>query len=372
MNDGTGLQYFLTDHPSTGSGHRLGSVVATTDSNGTLTSQQRYLPFGGVRADVPSPNVPATDYGYTGQRNLDSNIGLMDYKARFYSPYLNRFIQPDNLIPSPANPQAFNRYTYVMNSPTNFNDPTGHMCEDPEATTARGGGIQRCDSGKVFGGKQHGDKSHGNGLGIKGSGRDSQLINKEIGGFYVGPNAPKDLWQYEESAYGIHGMNTVPSVPAGAFADTFGVINDYYDFGQRRNNQSNVSVSASFNLYSNGSIDVVSLTIVNASEQKIFLERVKFTASGNPVYQMITTTCNNLNQCYIPSPARIVPSGNDSGHFSAIDPKSIEIVPLTPSGYPLNPNNHFGPQSIQSVTIRLDFRFTIAPGMSFIQNTLIP
>ncbi len=98
MNDGTGLQYF----PSTSSGHRLtdhlGSVVATTDSNGTLTSQQRYLPFGGVRTDVPSPNTPATDYGYTGQRNLDPEIGLMDYKARFYSPYINRFIQPDTLI----------------------------------------------------------------------------------------------------------------------------------------------------------------------------------------------------------------------------------------------------------------------------------
>ncbi len=63
MNDGTGLQYFLTDH--------LGSVVATTDSTGTLTSQQRYLPFGGVRTDVPTTNVPSTDYGYTGQRNLD-------------------------------------------------------------------------------------------------------------------------------------------------------------------------------------------------------------------------------------------------------------------------------------------------------------
>ncbi len=56
-------------------------------------------------------------------------------KARFYSPYLNRFVQPDTLIPSPANPQAFNRYSYVMNSPVNFNDPTGHMCSDPEDPT---------------------------------------------------------------------------------------------------------------------------------------------------------------------------------------------------------------------------------------------
>ena len=217
-----------------------------------------------------------------------------------------------------------------------------------------------------------GEKSHGGGLGKKGSGKNRILKTKEIGEFYVGTNAPKDLWQYEESAYGGHGMNTVPAVSAAAFADTVGVANDYYDFGQRRNSQNNVSVSASYNLYDNGSIDVISLTIVNASEQRIFLDRVKFTASGNPIYQMITNTCNNLDQCYIPSPARVVPTGNDSGHFSTIDPKSIKIVPLTPSGYPLNTNNHFGPQSIQSVTIRLDFRFTIAPGMNFIQNSLIP
>jgi uncharacterized protein RhaS with RHS repeats len=78
MQDGTGLQYFLSDH--------LGSIAAVTDASGTLISQQRYLPFGGVRENAG--NITQTDYGYTGQRNLDSGIGLMDYKARFYSPCL--------------------------------------------------------------------------------------------------------------------------------------------------------------------------------------------------------------------------------------------------------------------------------------------
>jgi len=72
MRDANGLHYMRTDH--------LGSVVAITDSTGTLTSQQRYLPFGQVRTDVPSPNVPSTDFTYTGQRSLDSGMGgLMDY-----------------------------------------------------------------------------------------------------------------------------------------------------------------------------------------------------------------------------------------------------------------------------------------------------
>ena len=120
----SGLQYFITDH--------LGSTVAITDSNGTLTSQQRYLPFGGTRTNVTTPNSPGTDFGYTGQRQLDAGMGgLMDYKARFYSPMLGRFIQPDTIIPGAANPQNWNRYSYVGNSPILYNDPTGHMrsCE---------------------------------------------------------------------------------------------------------------------------------------------------------------------------------------------------------------------------------------------------
>ena len=51
----------------------------------------------------------------------------MDYKARFYSPYINHFIQPDSIIPDPSNPQAWNRFGYVRNNPINFNDPTGHI-----------------------------------------------------------------------------------------------------------------------------------------------------------------------------------------------------------------------------------------------------
>lgn len=138
VNDGSALQYLLTDH--------LGSTVAVTNSSGTLTSQQRYpstssgrrLPFGGTRA-IPNSPILGTDFGYTGQRLLDSGMGgIMDYKARFYSVGLGRFIQPDSIIPRPANPQSWNRYSYVLNRPINFNDPTGHdsVCgysySDPE------------------------------------------------------------------------------------------------------------------------------------------------------------------------------------------------------------------------------------------------
>lgn len=43
--------------------------------------------------------------------------------------YINRFLQPDSIIPNPANPQNWNRYSYVTNRPVNFNDPSGHNAE---------------------------------------------------------------------------------------------------------------------------------------------------------------------------------------------------------------------------------------------------
>ncbi len=124
MDDGSGLKYFLTDH--------LGSVVVVTDDTGALLSEQRYLPSGQVRTDVGA--ITQTDFGYTGQRALDAqnnaySLGLMDYKARFYDPYLNRFTQADTI--TPGGPQGLNRYSYTSNNPTNRIDPTGHDDGEP-------------------------------------------------------------------------------------------------------------------------------------------------------------------------------------------------------------------------------------------------
>ena len=47
--------------------------------------------------------------------------------ARYYLPEVGRFISADTIVPDSGNPQTYNRYSYTLNSPTNFTDPTGHM-----------------------------------------------------------------------------------------------------------------------------------------------------------------------------------------------------------------------------------------------------
>jgi hypothetical protein len=43
---------------------------------------------------------------------------------------LGRFSQPDTDIPDLSNPQSYNRYSYCVNDPLRYNDPTGHAAWD--------------------------------------------------------------------------------------------------------------------------------------------------------------------------------------------------------------------------------------------------
>ncbi len=44
-----------------------------------------------------------------------------------YSPSLGRFVSADTIVPSPGDPQSLNRYSYGLNNPVKYSDPTGHV-----------------------------------------------------------------------------------------------------------------------------------------------------------------------------------------------------------------------------------------------------
>src|SRR5208283_4034524 len=67
-----------------------GSIIAVTNSSGAVANKNKYSPFG------ESTVLSGTSHGFTGQR-YDAETGLYNFKARYYSPTLGRFLQPDPL-----------------------------------------------------------------------------------------------------------------------------------------------------------------------------------------------------------------------------------------------------------------------------------
>jgi hypothetical protein len=55
---------------------------------------------------------------------------LLLFSQKSSSPYINRFLQPDTIIPAMDNPQSWNRFSYVKNNPLRYTDPTGHKTDD--------------------------------------------------------------------------------------------------------------------------------------------------------------------------------------------------------------------------------------------------
>jgi RHS repeat-associated protein len=54
-----------------------------------------------------------------------AELGLIRMNGRIYDPVIGRFLQADPMIQAPQNAQSHNRYSYVMNNPLSFTDPSG-------------------------------------------------------------------------------------------------------------------------------------------------------------------------------------------------------------------------------------------------------
>jgi RHS repeat-associated protein len=93
-----------------------------TSSGGSSLGTIKYFPFGATR----SGSVP-TDKQFTSQ--MVDSTGLYYYNARYYDPQIGRFISADTVIQNPATPQCLNRYSYCLNNPLKYTDPSGHVNE---------------------------------------------------------------------------------------------------------------------------------------------------------------------------------------------------------------------------------------------------
>jgi len=116
----------------------LGSSVGTLSSTGALTGGiQDYAPFG----ELFNGSSTSDPYKFTGKER-DTESGNDYFSARYFGSSMGRFLSPDPLGGSLANPQSLNKYAYVLNDPLSNTDPTGlYVCaDDPQ------GAISHCTS----------------------------------------------------------------------------------------------------------------------------------------------------------------------------------------------------------------------------------
>ncbi len=134
-----------------------------------------------------------TKFGSTTSLTTDTSgrtcpKGCLWDNARWHDPSLGRFAQADSIVPGGV--LGLDRYAYVNNNPLRYNDPTGHMCSDPEDPTPT------CDGGGTP------PPSTNNGGSSSGSGGGDDIDDDN--GSDTGPDLCKMIGECEGGAKGLY------------------------------------------------------------------------------------------------------------------------------------------------------------------------
>ncbi len=116
-------RYFHLDH--------LNNTRLVSNPEGVTVAEYDYFPFGGfaVKSGLEADFETHLFTGHERDRNDELDvIDDLDYMlARYYSPYLGRFLSVDPVIGNAYAPQSWNRYAYVRNNPMNVVDTKGRQ-----------------------------------------------------------------------------------------------------------------------------------------------------------------------------------------------------------------------------------------------------
>ena len=133
-NNGTSsIRYTYKDH--------LGSLDAVVTANKKIASKLYFDPWGKrvalSKSDLSSQSqaiaeltltdsIGVTTRGFTHHESID-HTGIIHMNGRIYDATLGRFLQADPFVQAPDNTQSYNRYSYVLNNPLRYTDPSGYF-----------------------------------------------------------------------------------------------------------------------------------------------------------------------------------------------------------------------------------------------------
>ncbi|KAL8800253.1 MAG: hypothetical protein Q9182_005309 [Xanthomendoza sp. 2 TL-2023] len=102
-------------------GNHLGSVSLELDDKGQVVSYEEYTPYGSTSYQAFGKQIEADKRYRHAEKERDKETGLYYYGARYYAPWIGRWISPD---PGGIN-DGLNVYCYVRCNPIGLKDAGG-------------------------------------------------------------------------------------------------------------------------------------------------------------------------------------------------------------------------------------------------------
>lgn len=138
---GTNTFYYV--HPDI-----LGSWSVISRQGKRLTRSIHFDPWGNPRKfsnwtlvdSTTLTNTILPSRGFTGHEHLQ-RFNIINMKGRLYDPVIGRFFSPDNFVQLPDFTQNYNRYSYCLNNPLTYVDPSGEFFWIPIVVGAVIGGV---------------------------------------------------------------------------------------------------------------------------------------------------------------------------------------------------------------------------------------
>ncbi|WP_171056245.1 RHS repeat-associated core domain-containing protein [Paenibacillus sinopodophylli] len=114
-----------------------GDVVGIRTESGDVLNKYKYDSWGNT---ISSTETIPNSFRYSGEF-WDETTDLQYLRARWYDPSVGRFMNEDTYEGELTNPSTLNLYTYVINNPLLYSDPSGNKHVIHGGGSSGGGGV---------------------------------------------------------------------------------------------------------------------------------------------------------------------------------------------------------------------------------------